>query len=421
MQTKREIKLGAGMKSLKTGLTGFIFLAFCLIAVSAYGRLPEPDNIVYGVVPEGTATVTAKHGGEELAVFTAALQPNLAPYYVLRLPIDSLEPQLPGTVRPGDEVELFINGGSVAAATFAAGEKGEITQLHLTDVDEDEDGMLDAWEEAYFGSVTYSDGTGNDDGDFFTDLEEFLLDTSPLVRTAAGPQISINPDPLDFGSVDVNGGLTLTLTISNIGDADLAIVSLSLSGVDAADFSLINDNCSGQIIAAGSNRTVQISFAPSFEGDALAQLAIVSNNVRNSPLAVEVRGNGNNLGILYVDDENPCDDAHPYYCRLGDANGAFVRSGSGNEIRITTGTYAEGDLVFSQGFMVWLRGGWDEDYISNAGASTTIAGSLTITDGCLVVEGIVISGDDTHQLAWLDRSVFGGLSPTYWTNRVTFR
>lgn len=401
------------MNSFKLGLVGTILVAFCFCAFSAYGRLPEPDNIIYGVAREGTVTVTARHGGEELALFTAAQQPDLSPYYVLRLPIDSLEPQLAGTVRPGDMVDIFVNDETVAAATFAAGEKGELIRIHLTDVDEDGDGMLDAWELAYFGGTDVSDGTGNADGDSFTDLEEFLSDSSPLVLTAVGPRLGVSPSSLGFGSLDIDAGnTTRTLTISNTGDANLVIVSLSLGGGDASDFGLINDLCSGQTIAPGASRTVEVSFDPVFVGEALAQLAIVSNNVRTSPLRLDLSGTGSNDGILYVKDDSYCHGKSPCYSSLGGLGGAYAAAAEGSQIRISAaGTYLEGDLDFNQDIAIFLRGGWDDGYNGNSGSSSTINGSLTISDGTVTIEGIVIEGpavivqlDDSSRGFWRIRS-----------------
>lgn len=46
-------------------------------------------------------------------------------------------------------------------------------------IDADGDGLADRWELFHFGSLEASDGTGSDDGDWLTDLEEFLLGLDP--------------------------------------------------------------------------------------------------------------------------------------------------------------------------------------------------------------------------------------------------
>lgn len=47
--------------------------------------------------------------------------------------------------------------------------------------DLDEDGLPDTWERKYFGSTAMTDGTGDYDGDGWTDLEEFENGTDPKV------------------------------------------------------------------------------------------------------------------------------------------------------------------------------------------------------------------------------------------------
>jgi hypothetical protein len=57
--------------------------------------------------------------------------------------------------------------------------------------DTDADGMSDAWEKARFGSVR-RDGTGDYDGDGYTDLEEFLNVTDPVRADRVGRRHGVN-------------------------------------------------------------------------------------------------------------------------------------------------------------------------------------------------------------------------------------
>jgi len=397
------------MNLRKMGLVGSIFIALYFFAFSAYARLPEPDNIIYGVARENSATVTAELNGAEIATFVVAVNPDLAPYYTLRLPIDSLEPRLTGTARPGDEIEIFVDGESLAAATLTVGEMGTIVKLHLATVDSDEDGMLDAWELAYFLNLGVSDGSGDLDQDGLTDLEEFQRDTSPTVKTdiPPEPEIAVDQTSVDFGSVDINGNSnTKTLIVSNNGTSDLLIGTLILEGADAADFRLSIDNCSGQTIPPAQNRTVQITFDPSLSGKAVAQLTIPSNDP-GTPLRVELSGTGTDDGILYVNDDSYCNGESSCYSSIGGLGGAYAAAGEGSEIRISSeGTYLEGDLDFNQDVAIFLRGGWDEDYSENSGEVTAISGSLIISAGTVIIEGVVLEGN--RALVRLDSSAFDG-------------
>jgi hypothetical protein len=47
--------------------------------------------------------------------------------------------------------------------------------------DSDADGLLDTWEIAYFGDLTTTDGTGDEDDDGFNDDGEFHAGTNPTI------------------------------------------------------------------------------------------------------------------------------------------------------------------------------------------------------------------------------------------------
>jgi autotransporter-associated beta strand protein len=49
----------------------------------------------------------------------------------------------------------------------------------------DNDGLRDSWEINYFETITAQDGTGDPDGDYATNLQEQAADTDPLLRTSA--------------------------------------------------------------------------------------------------------------------------------------------------------------------------------------------------------------------------------------------
>jgi hypothetical protein len=65
---------------------------------------------------------------------------------------------------------------------------------NLTDTDGD--GMLDSWEMEHFGDLTTSDGTGDSDGDGYSDKLEYLYDTDPNDKEDR-PPASVPPDKED--------------------------------------------------------------------------------------------------------------------------------------------------------------------------------------------------------------------------------
>ncbi len=73
-----------------------------------------------------------------------------------------------------------------------ASQKATITICAAEDTDCD--GLADAWEMTYFGTLS-RDGTGDADGDGWTDLEEFKRGTDPTKNSA--PTIPVIVSPLD--------------------------------------------------------------------------------------------------------------------------------------------------------------------------------------------------------------------------------
>ena len=102
------------------------------------------------------------------------------------------------------------------------------------------------------------------------------------------PDISIFPTSHNFGNIAVGSTKIQTFTVTNTGNADLIIGSLSITGTDAAEFSVQNDNCSGQTLAPQGTLTVEIKFSPISTGAKSATLNIPSNDPDENPLSVSL-------------------------------------------------------------------------------------------------------------------------------------
>jgi hypothetical protein len=88
---------------------------------------------------------------------------------------------------------------------YAYGTSGNQIALVSTRLDGDGDGIIDAWEIDRLGNTTLSDGTGNQDGDAFTDLQEYIADTHPAdsnsyLWVAIAPSTNIGIMELSFPS-----------------------------------------------------------------------------------------------------------------------------------------------------------------------------------------------------------------------------
>lgn len=138
----------------------------------------KPDLLVSAA----SSSVTPFFGaGSGLGISVSAASPTLNA--IATLPSSAalsegnktLELSFPMTVHAGgylDLNELYVGGNRCAVLM-------QQIKPDPTLVDSDHDGVSDDWELRHFGSLSASDGTGNNDGDWLTDLEEFLLDLDP--------------------------------------------------------------------------------------------------------------------------------------------------------------------------------------------------------------------------------------------------
>ncbi len=107
------------------------------------------------------------------------------------------------------------------------------------------------------------------------------------------PNIIISPTTYDFGNVDIDNTSTpQTFTISNIGDVDLTIGTITLTGTDATEFAIQNDYCSAQIIAPAGDCTIDAVFVPTLDVAKSASLSIPSDAPDTPTLDTPLSGTG---------------------------------------------------------------------------------------------------------------------------------
>jgi CubicO group peptidase (beta-lactamase class C family) len=111
-----------------------------------------------------------------------------------------------------------------------------------------------------------------------------------------------------FGNVLVGESSRSTIVLSNTGNADLQVNALS--GL-SAPFSLVNDNCSNTVVAAGSDCNVDVVFAPTAEVSSTATLSIA-----NSDAVQAITLSGTGTGEI-VEPPTPSGDLHVF---TGDGN-----------------------------------------------------------------------------------------------------
>jgi hypothetical protein len=115
-----------------------------------------------------------------------------------------------------------------------------------------------------------------------------------LKAKAKPPKIAKKPSSLNFGKVTQPGSLDKALTITNKGVTDLVIGTITISGDNPGDFSIIlPDACSGSTLATDASCTLTLRFTPSVSDKRSAVLNIPSNDPKKQPaLTVKLKGTG---------------------------------------------------------------------------------------------------------------------------------
>ena len=114
------------------------------------------------------------------------------------------------------------------------------------------------------------------------------------VSSASTGSLSVSPDLLDFGEVEICGNKELTLTIYNAGNEDLEVPDIS---VDNDCFS--TDFEDEMIIEPDEEYELTVTFAPDEVGELEGTLIIISNDKDNEEIKVALYGVGIECEIVY--------------------------------------------------------------------------------------------------------------------------
>jgi hypothetical protein len=99
-------------------------------------------------------------------------------------------------------------------------------------------------------------------------------------------QLSANPTSLNFGNIDVGSSSTLDVTLSNSGNSDISISSVTASG---SGYSVTGG--SNVDLTPGQTTTIAVTLNPGAAGSLSGSVSVVSN-AQNSPLAISLSGTG---------------------------------------------------------------------------------------------------------------------------------
>lgn len=121
-------------------------------------------------------------------------------------------------------------------------------------------------------------------------------DDNNVDPNAPNPDIKVDPPELSFGwkLVDCPAD-PQTVTISNVGDAELDVSEIRLEGTGAGTFDLSGDT--SLVLAPGESAEVQVGFTAGAVADYSVEIQVDSNDPDTPTAVVDVRGSGAETSI----------------------------------------------------------------------------------------------------------------------------
>ena len=120
-------------------------------------------------------------------------------------------------------------------------------------------------------------------------LTILLLFTAGLM---AQPTLQVNPATVDFMEVELLSDSVIALQVTNEGSTDLVISDLSITGNNAAQFSLFNPLPLPITVNPSVTRLIEVKFEPATTGSKSAFLEFLSNDQFSDTLEVPLIGTG---------------------------------------------------------------------------------------------------------------------------------
>jgi len=115
---------------------------------------------------------------------------------------------------------------------------------------------------------------------------------STLPARASDPLVALSATELRFGTqAQGTSSSPQAVVVTNIGQADLIISSITLSGENSADF-VESTTCPSApaVLPAGRNCEIRVLFHPHSSGPEMTGTLTISDNASGSPRSVAVRG-----------------------------------------------------------------------------------------------------------------------------------
>ena len=120
-----------------------------------------------------------------------------------------------------------------------------------------------------------------------------------------GAVITNSTNNTNFGTVNLPNSLSNIFIIQNTGFGTLSVTSVSITGANASDFSLIGGPAFPFTVAASSSQTITVQFTPSAAGTRSAIVTINNNDLDEAAYDFVIDGNGNVIATGLANAKRP--------------------------------------------------------------------------------------------------------------------
>jgi N-acetylneuraminic acid mutarotase len=111
--------------------------------------------------------------------------------------------------------------------------------------------------------------------------------------TAPGqPEVTVTPSALDFKNVRTGQSVQKTVTVKNVGSANLSVGAISIVGANGGGFVFGSDQCSNATLGPKKSCKTTVRFTPGSPGEKSATLSIPSDDADENPVDVSLIGTG---------------------------------------------------------------------------------------------------------------------------------
>ncbi|MEO8196995.1 MAG: beta-propeller fold lactonase family protein [Thermoanaerobaculia bacterium] len=371
---------------------------------SASAKLPEPNHVFYGTamrngvaLTTGAIAVRLDESPADLAQFVLGSDPKIGDRYVLRIPIDAVDPRDPGTARPGDAVRFFVDGVPAGAGTV--GERGEVQRIDL-------DPLNGGLPTLSIGDLSLYEGNAGTTAFAFTVTMSAPLGQDVTFDWGTAPGTATSG--IDYVSVPANtvatigaGNTTTTLTVLVNGETfqeDNETFLVNLSNV-SANATIFDGQAVGTILDDDRPPAISIADVQVLEGDA-GTTAAVFQLTTTRPIAQAVTVNFATANGTATTANND------YQSAAGVATFAPSTTSTSVTVQVVGDNVNEEDETF----LLNLSGASANSTIADTQATGTIydddgfltfieAESLTLVEALYGVSGLAVSPDGAHLYA----------------------